>query len=225
MDQAITRIVIYGASGHARVVADVLMSDGIYEIAGFIDDVHPERHGTTFCGATVLGGREQIPLVYADGIRNSIVAVGDCTARLRLSARMRGDGFNLITAIHPKAVIARDVSIGNGTVVAGGAVINPGVQIDESVIINTSASIDHECRIEAGAHISPGARLAGRVSVGRGTWIGIGATIIDRVRIGAGVIIGAGAVVVNDIPDGVLAYGVPARVVRQITTDEQLNRT
>ena len=85
------------------------------------------------------------------------------------------------------------------------------------MIINTCASVDHECVVEEGAHVGPGVRLGGHVRVGKGTWIGIGATVKDRIRIGARAVIGAGAVVLNDIPDGVVAYGVPANVIREST--------
>jgi UDP-N-acetylbacillosamine N-acetyltransferase len=99
---------------------------------------------------------------------------------------------------------------------AAGSVVNPGATLGRNVIVNTCASVDHDCVLEDGVHISPGAHLGGGVTVGRGTWIGIGAVVRDHVMIGAGVTIGAGAVVVKDIPDGVMAYGVPARVVKEI---------
>jgi acetyltransferase EpsM len=125
-------------------------------------------------------------------------------------------GFYLATAIHPRAIVAADVSIGAGTVIVAGSVVNPGAHIGENVIINTCASIDHECIIEDGVHICPGVRLGARVRVGRAAWIGIGATIKDRVHIGPGSLIGVGAVVLSDIPGGVVAYGVPARIVREM---------
>ena len=96
---------------------------------------------------------------------------------------------------------------------------DPATRIGENVIVNTSASVDHECLIEDGAHIGPGVHLGGRVRVGRAAWIGIGATVIDRSSIGAEAVIGAGAVVVADIPGGVLAYGIPARVIKRVETN------
>jgi UDP-N-acetylbacillosamine N-acetyltransferase len=101
-------------------------------------------------------------------------------------------------------------------VIAAGAVVNPGTRIGISVIINTSASVDHECMIADAAHICPGAHLAGRVVVGEATQVGIGATIIERVRIGSGSVIGAGAVVIRDLPDRVVACGVPASIRRTV---------
>lgn len=215
------KVIVYGASGHALGVADAIRREGRYEIAGFIDDLHPERHGTEFCGAVILGQSEQFARARADGVDKAIIAVGDCRARLKLSESMCKEGFNLVAVIHPQAIVSEDALIGAGTVIAAGAVVGPKVSIGQSVIINTSASVDHECQIEDGVHIGPGARVAGRVVVGRGAWIGIGATIIDNMRVGAGVIVGAGSVVVKDIPDGVLTYGVPARVIKPVAQNEK----
>lgn len=206
------KIVIWGASGHAMVVADIIRQAGWYEITGFIDSLNPDRHGSEFCGARVLGGEEQLGKLLDLGIDHIIFGFGNCEARLRLSEQVKPKGFHIASAIHPRAIIAPDVTIGAGTVVMGGAVINSGTLIGENVIVNTSASVDHECNIGDGAHICPGVHLAGKVTVGRGAWVGIGATVVDHVSLGRGSLIGAGAVVVTDIPDDVIAYGNPAKV-------------
>ena len=208
------KVVVWGAAGHARVVADIIRTAATYEIAGFIDDLHPERAGTTFEDAPILGGRDQLARYRAAGVTHLIVAFGDCGARLEASSFATANGFTLAIAIHPSAVIARTARIGAGTVVAANAVVNPGATIGLSVIVNTSASVDHDCVIGDGAHISPGAHLAGGVRVGDASWIGVGVSVADGITIGSRTIIGAGAVVVGDIPDGVVAYGVPARVIR-----------
>jgi UDP-N-acetylbacillosamine N-acetyltransferase len=213
------KLAIWGTSGHASVVTDIIRLCGDYEIVGFIDDVTPERAGSQFSGAEVLGGQEKLAYLRREGVEHLIFGFGDGEARLKLSSLVREQGFSLATAIHPSAVIAADVVIGSGTVVAAGAVINPGATIGENVIVNTCASVDHDCRVEDGAHVCPGVRLAGNVVVGRAAWVGIGATIVDRVWIGSGAIIGAGAVVVDDIPEGVVARGVPARVIKRIRSD------
>ena len=210
-------LVIWGASGHALVVADILRLQGIYSIAGFIDDVNPIRHGAGFCGATILGGKEQLEPLFERGIRNILLGFGDCRNRLELTGFLEAQGFSLPMAIHPKAVVAGDVVLGAGTVIAAGAVVNPGVRVGKSVIINTAASIDHECVIGDAAHICPGAHLAGQVVVDQGAQIGIGASVIERIHIGAGAIVGAGAVVVRSVPDHVVVYGVPASIKRAIT--------
>ena len=210
------RVVIWGASGHALVVADVVREEGRFDIAGFLDDFDPTRQGEPFAGGRVLGGRERLPALRSEGVRAVIVAVGDCAARLRLAEVVRLHGLALASAAHPRAVIAEGVEIGAGTVVCAGAVVNPGAVLGECVIVNTGATVDHECRIGDGVHVGPGVHLGGRVEVGRGTWIGIGAGVSDRIRIGAEAVIGAGAIVVRDIPDRVVAYGVPARAMRPV---------
>jgi|SRR5215207_1771694 len=212
-------LVIWGAGGHALVVADIIRLKGDYEIVGFLDDINPPRHNTEFCGAVILGGREQLDTLKRRGVKYLIFGFGHCEARLRLSEFARVKGFSLATAVHPQAVIAADVCMGSGTMIAAGAVVNPCSRIGEQVIVNTCAIVDHECVIEDGAHISPGACLAGGVIVGRTAWLGSGATVVNGVRIGAGSLIGAGAVVLNDIPEGVVAYGNPAKVIRKINAN------
>lgn len=210
-------LVIWGASGHARVVADIVRLQGVYKIVGFLDDVSPHRHGTEFCGEKILGGREQIETLRNKGITNILLGFGDCRMRLELTRFLQEQGFSLPITIHPSAIVAHDVVIGPGTVIAAGAVVNPGVRIGSSVIINTAASVDHECTIQDAAHICPGVHLAGRVTVGEAAWVGIGAIVIDKVRIGARAVIGAGAVVIHDIPDDVTAFGIPAKIKETVS--------
>lgn len=207
-------LVIWGASGHARVVADMVRLIGKFNIIGFLDNVDLGRKGAEFCGALILGGAEQLEQLRIKNIRHIILGFGDCQARLALSSITNQFGFELATIVHPSAVVASDVTIGAGTVIMAGAVINPGSTIGGNSIINTSASIDHDCVIKNGAHIGPGAHIGGGVTIGQGSWIGIGAIIKDKIKIGNNAIIGAGAVVLKDIPDGVVAFGVPAKIIR-----------
>jgi acetyltransferase EpsM len=177
-----------------------------------LDDVDPARRGQGFCGAKILGGREQLPLLLRRGMREMIIGFGDCR-RLEAAIEAEKHGFHFVSAVYPHSIVAGDVELGEGSLVAAGAVINPAARLGRHVIINTSASVDHECVVADGAHICPGAHLAARVSVGRCAWVGIGAVVKERVRIGDGAVVGAGAVVLRDIPGGMVAYGVPARPV------------
>jgi UDP-N-acetylbacillosamine N-acetyltransferase len=208
------KLVIWGAGGHALVVADIVREQGQYELVGFLDDRPPGIRPTDLAGTPVLGGGDQLHCLKSRGVTHAIVAVGDARVRLALAEQARQAGLVLAVAVHPRATVAAGVPLGAGTVVAAGAVVNPGVWIHQNVVVNTSSSVDHDCFIDDGAHICPGAHLAGGVRVGRAAWIGIGATVTERVRIGAGSVVGAGAVVLGDVAEGVVAYGVPARVVR-----------
>ncbi|MBC7901923.1 MAG: acetyltransferase [Gemmatimonadaceae bacterium] len=210
------KLVVWGASGHALVVADILRLGCEYNVVGFLDDISSEQKNRLLCDLPVFAGRNFMQDLMRSGVYHVIFGFGNCEARLNLAKWSQGQGFSIATAIHPNATVAAGVSVGPGTVIAAGAVVNPGARIGENVIVNTCASVDHECVLDDGVHICPGAHLAGRVSVGRASWVGIGTSVVDRVRIGAGVMIGAGSVVVNDIPDGVLAYGVPAKVIKRL---------
>ena len=208
-------LVIWGASGHALVVADIIRLVNAYQIIGMIDDMDPKRAGSEFAGYKVLGGRERLDSLWQREVRTMIVGFGNCQGRLKVARFLREQGFLLATAVHPRATVAADVSIGVGSVIVAGSVINPAAAIGENVIINTGSSVDHECVIGDGVHIAPGAHLAACVTVERGSWVGVGSVIREGVHIGSDVMIGAGSVVLHDIPDRALAYGVPARVVRQ----------
>jgi UDP-N-acetylbacillosamine N-acetyltransferase len=212
MGSTLQRLVIWGASGHALVVADILRLRGEYVLAGYIDSVRPERLGDSFGGATVLGGEEQLKELRDTGVDNLALGVGDCSARLKLADIALDLGFDLVTVIHPSAIVADSASIGAGSVLCAGSVVNPMVTLGRCVIVNTCASVDHECVLGEGVHVSPGVHLAGNVIVGKATAIGIGSSVRDRVSIGEACTIGAGSVVVSDLPAGVTAYGVPARI-------------
>jgi len=211
------QIVIWGASGHARVVADIFRLNGC-RIVGFLDDVNPQKHGTPFCDSQILGGQEKLKELKRSGVERICIGIGSGQARLQLSPIAEQAGFTLVSAIHPQAVIASDAVIGAGAVVAAGAVINPNARLGRNVIINTGATVDHDCIIEEGAHICPGTHLAADVKVGKLAWIGICSAVVEKITICAHVMIGAGSVVVKDLPEGVVAYGNPARIVRKVKT-------
>lgn len=207
------KLVVWGAGGHAMVIADIIRLCGEFELVGFLDDVDETRRGTQFCGVPVLGGKEKLDDLPQSGVRHLIIGFADCTQRLSRADLVLTNGFSLATAIHPQASIADGVLIGPGTVVKAMVVIEPSVTIGKNVIIGARSLIAHESVVEDGVHISGGGNVGGRVRIGRGAWIGIGATVKDRVTVGAGTQIGAGSAVVEDIPDGVVAFGVPARPI------------
>lgn len=192
------KLTIIGASGHGKVVADIARLNG-YDAIEFLDD----DEKLTTCGEYPVVGRTDRP------VDNDVfVAIGNADIRERLSR-----GRNLVTLIHPKAVIADDIEIGEGTVVMAGAVINTGTRIGKSCIVNTSSSIDHDCLVGDFCHISVGSHLCGTIVVGNKTWIGAGATVSNNVNICGGCMIGAGAVVIKDIKIQGTYVGVPVKMI------------
>jgi len=213
------KLIIWGASSHALVVADIIRAAGDYDIVGFLDDANPERSNQEFCGALILGGREQLDGLIQRGVRHLFVGLGNNLARLKLAEVARASGCQLATIIHPRASVATGVIIGSGTVISPQASINPAVRIGENVILQSAVTVGHESIIEDGAQISSGVHLGGQVQVGRAATLDMGA-IVGKGRIGAGSVGGAGSLVLRDIPDGVLAYGAPARVIHEIVAHD-----
>lgn len=184
-------LVLVGASGHGKVVIDIVEREGRYRILHLLDD-NPALHGASFFGYRVAGSSESI-LARAAGERPLVlVAIGDNATRLRIAQRLREGGLELGRAVHPHAQIGRGAAIGAGTVVMAGAVVNADAKIGENVIINTGATVDHDCVIESGVHVAPGAHLCGGVRVGAGTLIGAGAVLIPGMQVGANSVVPAG---------------------------------
>ncbi len=204
------QLLIFGAGGHGKVVADTAERMGWKQIL-FFDDRWPTLD--TLGHWPVAGGRAELISARqaADGL---LVAVGDNRRRLSILASMEEAGASLVSVVHPAAVVSPYARIGLGSVLFATAVVNADAVLGRGVIINTGASVDHECILGDGVHISPGARLAGQTEIGEGTWVGIGAVVREGVRIGAQCVIGAGAVVISDIPDGQRVLGVPGKVVQ-----------
>ncbi|MBI3999612.1 MAG: acetyltransferase [Candidatus Omnitrophica bacterium] len=214
------KIAIWGASGHALVVAEIIRLRGKYEIVGYLDSVLPQRKGNSFNGSTVLGGEEELQALLDKGVVHLTIAIGSCSARLKLAEKARSLGFILPTLVHPYSFISSEASIGAGTVINAGVIIQPACRLGNDILMNHNATIGHECVIEDGVHIAPGVALGGRTFVKRGTWVGIGSSVKGSLTIGEGCLIGAGSIVVSDIPDRVVAFGIPAKVVRGAKENE-----
>lgn len=195
------RLIIIGASGHGKVVADIAKKCGYTDIV-FLDN---DTNIKSCAGHPVLGPDTMTGELDGD----VFIAVGNAAVRKKLMKRDKGRNFPVL--IHPDAVVADDVEIGAGSVVMAGTVINPGTRIGEGVIINTSSSVDHDCTIGDFCHISVGAHLCGTVKVGDCTWIGAGSTVSNNINICSQVTIGAGAVVVHDLKEEGTYIGVPAK--------------
>jgi UDP-N-acetylbacillosamine N-acetyltransferase len=207
------RVVIWGAGGHAKVVADIIADNPRIIIEGFLDDVSPARWGTSLYGSTILGDLAHLGTLYPSRDVFVALAVGNNRARMSALVALRGKGFPLLTVISSTASVSPSVHIGAGVVIMPQVAINADSVIGDAAVINTGSTVDHDCTIEEGVHLAPGVHLAGSCRVERGAFVGIGSCVRDAITIGNNTVIGAGSVVVANIPSGVTAYGNPARVV------------
>ncbi|ENG5658918.1 acetyltransferase [Flavobacterium psychrophilum] len=196
-------IILYGASGHCKVIIDILQCNN-QAIEGLIDD-NPKFD--TIFGFKVLNSNS----FDFSSNKNVILSIGNNKIRKKLAVIL---SVNFVTAIHPKAIISRDVNLGVGTVVMAGVIINPDATIGNHCIINTGAVVEHDCEISDYVHVSPNASLAGNVFVGEGSQVGIGASVIQGIKIGKWVTIGAGAVIIKDVPDFAVVVGNPGRIIK-----------
>ncbi len=212
MSDLLPGVLIYGAGGHGKVVADSAERQEKYRVIGFLDD-NPEFWGKDILGYKVLGG---FTVLTGDGFArySIIIAIGDNQARKQIAIRLYGLGCTFVRAIHPSAQISRDAQIEPGTMVMANVAINPGTRIGAHCIVNTGAILDHDCVINKFVHMSPGAMLAGNVVVEEGVHIGMGSSILPGVQIGAYSVVGAGAVVTKNIPAGITVVGIPAKPKR-----------
>lgn len=213
------RLVIWGAGQHALVVAEIIRLCGTYEVVGWLDDIDAERHGSIYSGLPILGGRDQLERLHDRGVDHLALAFGRCEARLRLGEMATRHGYRLPALIHPRASVGTDVPVGEGSVLKAGAIVDVSATVGALVMVSHSC-VGHGSVLEDGVLLSGGVTLSGRVAVGRGTSIGSGVSVRDGIRIGRGCLIGTGAVVVRDIPDGAVAYGAPARPMRQVAPAE-----
>lgn len=190
---------LYGASGHGKVIKEILEAQGI-NIDAFVDD---NLGISQFCGIPVLH--------YCEGLTPMIVSIGINQTRKKIVEKL---SCQFETAIHPTAIVSPSAVIGEGTVVMPGAIINADAVIGKHCIVNTAASIDHECVIDDYCHIAPHVTLCGQVHVGEGTLIGAGASVIPCVSIGKWCTIGAGSAVVENVLDSATVVGVPAKLLK-----------
>lgn len=195
-------VYLFGASGHGKVIKDILNANGV-KVEAFVDD-NPD--------VKECGGR---PVVHdAAGLSPMIVSIGVNKVRKMIVERLKANNsaIEFATAIHPSAVISPSAKIGEGSVVMAGAVVNADAVIGKHCIVNTGATIDHDCVVGDYCHVAPGAHICGGTQIEEGTWVGVGTSIIQCLNIGKNCMIGAGSVVVRDIPDDVTAFGNPCRV-------------
>ena len=205
------RILLLGAGGHGKAIADLLLAHGGYDIAGFVDAT---PKASQVLGLPLLGDESLLTVLAGQGIGFAHASIGDSAQRLAAADRLRSAGFALPSLIHPAALIGHGAMIGEGAAILARAVIGPEAEIGPLALINTGAIVEHDCVVAEAAHIGPGAVLAGGVRIGAGALIGAGAVVRPGISIGAGAVVGAGAAVVEDVAPGATVMGVPARPVQ-----------
>jgi len=208
------KTIIFGSSRQGKIIREILSNKRSFAVDGFLDD-DVSKHGIVIDGLPVIGGLDWAITNASEGLA-AIVAIGNNDARITIGRKLRELGVGMINAVHPSAVVMAGTTIGTGNLICAGAVVVTGTYIEDDVVVNTGATIDHDCILHNGAYVSPGVHTAGCVTIGCSAFIGLGAVLGPNVTIGDRCIVGAGSVVLSDLPPNVLAFGVPAKVMRPL---------
>lgn len=205
-------VLVWGASGQAEVVTDILDLSDKYQIEAYVDDINIDAVRRHFLDKPLLYSIAEIKEIFASGINHAIVALGDSEARKKLVNILNEVGFEFINAIHKTAVIGSNVDMGFNIIIKPGVIIDPNVKIGNHSYIGSGVTVGHHTKIGKFVNITGGSRIAGHVSIGNEVFIGTGTSVKDRISIGDRSVIGVGSVVVSDIPSDSIAKGVPAKI-------------
>jgi acetyltransferase EpsM len=205
---------IVGAGAQGRITAEVWRAQDPAVRLRFLDD-NAALHGQTVLDVPIVGAAQSLGTLDLHDAK-VVLAIGNNLRRLELAAMWDQLAIVWGQVVHPSAAVMPSATVGGGTVVFPQAVVNSGARVGRHVIVNTGAIVEHDASLEDGCSVGPGVCVGGRVQIGRGAFLSNGVTLAPRVHVGAGTVVGAGATVVKDLPAGVLAYGVPARVIRPL---------
>ncbi len=211
-------IIIIGAGGHAKVIADIILKrknlfNEKLNIIGFLDDNYKKLEYTKIFDIPIIGDTSLIERLEQENNYSYIIGIGNNEIRVKLSKKF--PNLNYKTIIHPKAIIGTDVVLKEGTVIMANVVINSGTKIGKHCILNTGSIVEHDNEIESYCHLSPNSTLCGNVKVGKKSWIGAGSIVIQNKIIGENTIIGAGSVVIKDIPNNSVVVGTPGIIIKE----------
>lgn len=207
--------VIIGAGGHAKVVLDALKLNG-EKIIGFTD---AKYHEDMYCdGFPVLGTDACLERLFSEGVKKAVIGighVGNYQIRKKVYSHARDIGFSFPNVIHPAAIMADSVLLGEAVFFNAGCIVNADARISDLCIVNTGAVIEHEVVLEEGVHVAPSATVLGGACIGANTFIGAGSIVLQGVHVGMNCIVGAGSVVLHDVEDGTVVAGNPARFLKR----------
>ena len=215
-------IILIGGGNQAHYTIDIIEKEGKYNIVGIIDSIH--EIGSDRFGYKILGRQENVSqLIEEYNIEGGVISIGDNWSRYYVYNQIKTlfPNFQFVNAIHPSVVIGNNVKLGVGIVAMAGCIFNPKSQIGDFTFFATGAQIEHDCQIGDFASISAGSVTGGYVKLGKFSTITLGVTVVDRLEIGENTVVGSGSVVTKSLPDNVLAYGSPAKVMRNRVKGEK----
>ena len=215
-------IVLIGGGNQAHYTIDIIIKEGKYNIVGIIDSIH--EIGTYRFGYKILGRQEDIVDIFNQyNLIGGIITIGDNWARYNISNQILEiiPNFHFINAIHPSVVIGSNVKLGKGITAMAGVIFNPKSIIGDFTFFATGAQVEHDCIIEDFASVSAGSVMGGHVKLGKFSALTLNVTVLDRLEIGINTVVGAGSLVLKSLPDNVLAYGNPAKIVRKRNIGEK----
>ena len=207
------RLVVIGAGGHGKVVADCADAMRAYSEIVFLDSNAETMK--KLADWPVIDVPEAFESLISDNTE-FFVAIGNNDARAAWIEKLTKKQVQLATLIHPRAYVSDRSLIGEGTLVLAQAAVNILAEIGIGCIINTGATVDHDCKLGRCVHIAPGVNLAGTVTLKDFVFLGAGVTVIPNISVGEYTTVGAGGTVISDLPAGIVAVGTPARVIKQI---------
>ncbi len=210
------RIVLFGGGLHVGYCIDIILQEGKFEIVGIIDSIG--EIGSSLYGFEIIGRQDDlIPLISDKNIEAGVITIGDNYSRKQVfdDIMRQVPDFEFVNAIHPSVIVGSGVEIGIGVVVMAGCIINPYSKVSNFCFLATGAQVEHDCLIKDFASLSAGCVLGGKVTIGPYSALTLGVIVMDRLSIGENTVVGSGSLVTKNLPDNVLAYGNPAKIIRE----------